>query len=148
MAGVRHQFESFIRAADTRVWDAIINPDLTRQYFYDTTIESDFKSGSRYVYRDPKGRVVLQGQIVEVEPFRKLVMTFSAVHDAEMARERPSRVTWMLTPVGDGCKLNFTHDDFDGATRTYERAASDWKVVLSRLKTLLETGEPLVCRFP
>jgi uncharacterized protein YndB with AHSA1/START domain len=140
---VQHVFDIYIQTTPGSLWDAITTPERTRKYFYGTSVECSFAPGARYVYRTPEGRVVLEGEVVEVEPQQRLVMTFLAVHDPEMSRERPSRILWEIRKLGEACKLTFTHTDFDGETKTYRRAASDWPLVLSGLKTLLETGEPL-----
>ena len=86
---------------------------------------------------------MLEGRVLEVDPPRRLVHTFSATHDPVQKRDRPSRVTWEIEPRGKVCKLTLTHDDFDGETETFKSTGPGWNPVLSGLKTLLETGEPL-----
>ena len=81
--------------------------------------------------------------MVELDRPRRLVHTFQADW-GDSADERPSRVTWEIEPAGDVVKLTLTHDDFDGETATYRSVDRGWNPILSGLKTLLETGEPLV----
>lgn len=86
---------------------------------------------------------MLEGEVLESDPPRRLVHTFLATHDEEMGRERPSRVTWEIEASGPVCKLTLVHDDFDGETKTFKSTGPGWNPVLSGLKTLLETGTPL-----
>jgi uncharacterized protein YndB with AHSA1/START domain/DNA-binding transcriptional ArsR family regulator len=144
MSGPKHVYEVYIRTTPAQLWKAITDPGFTKRYFYETAVETDWKAGSPYVYRSGDGAKSLEGKIVEIEPMRRIVMTFTAVHDAEQAKERPSRVTWEIEPHGATCKLTLVHDDFDGETATYRSVGSGWNLILSGLKTLLETGEPLV----
>ncbi|MDQ3937755.1 MAG: SRPBCC domain-containing protein, partial [Chloroflexota bacterium] len=83
----------------------------------------------------------LEGEIVEIEPPHRLVHTFHVIHHPDAARDRPSRVTWEITPMGDACRLRLTHDEMDEATQRYVEGG--WELILSGLKTLLETGQPL-----
>jgi uncharacterized protein YndB with AHSA1/START domain/DNA-binding transcriptional ArsR family regulator len=137
-------FQVLIRTSPERLWDAITNPDVTRRYYHGTAIESDFRAGSPYVYRMADGRVAHEGLILEADAPRRLAMTFAMKHDAAAALDRPSRVTWEIDEVDAGiCSLTVTHDDFDGGTRTYELVRGGKPAILSSLKSLLETGEPL-----
>jgi uncharacterized protein YndB with AHSA1/START domain/DNA-binding transcriptional ArsR family regulator len=140
----RHVYEIYIRTTPEKLWQAITDPAFTRQYFYGSRVQSDFRVGSPIAHLDDAGGHMLDGKIVEVDPPRKLVHTFSATHDEEERKDRPSRVTWEIVPRGQACLLRLTHDDFDGETRTYRSVGAGWNPVLSGLKTLLETGAPLV----
>jgi uncharacterized protein YndB with AHSA1/START domain len=86
---------------------------------------------------------LVDGKVIEADPPRRLVHTWRAAYSPDTAADRPSRVTWTIEPVGAICKLTVLHDDFDGETKTWKSTANGWPVVLSGLKTLLETGEPL-----
>jgi uncharacterized protein YndB with AHSA1/START domain/DNA-binding transcriptional ArsR family regulator len=138
-----HVYEMYIRTTPERLWQAITSPEMSRQYYYGTSIESSLRAGDPIRYRNAAGAQILDGTIVEVEPPRRLVQTFVMTHNAEAAADRPSRVTWLIEPRGEVCKLTLTHDDFDGETATYRAVEFGWNPILSGLKTLLETGEPL-----
>jgi len=140
----RHVYEVYIRTTPEKLWKAITRPEMTRQYFYASGVESDWRVGSPVRHKGPDGRVNLDGKVLEVEPPRRLVTTFSAVHGPGTANDRSSRVTWEIEPRGEVCKLTLTHDDFDGITETYRMVGPGWNPVLSGLKTLFETGTPLV----
>lgn len=143
MRAPKHVYEVYIRTTPEKLWEAITNPEMTKQYFHGTTVESDWKAGSPIVHRQADGQAALEGIIVAVTPPRRLVTTFRFCHHPEGRKDRPSRVTWEIEPKGEACKLTLVHDDFDGETVTYREVASGWNPVLSGLKTVLETGEPL-----
>ena len=148
MATPKHVYEVYIRTTPEKLWEAITRGDQTRQYFYGTAVESDWKVGSSVRHMGANGQVNLDGKVLELVPGKWLVTTFSAVHDPACAKDRPSRVTWEIQPLGEVCKLTLTHDDFDGITKTYEQVGLGWNPVLSGLKTLLETGKPLAIPMP
>ena len=138
----RHVYEILIRTTPERLWRAITDPADTQLYYYGTKVRSDWVPGSRMVYYDGD-EISLDCKIVEIEPPHRLVHTFTMVYDPEMAAERPSRVTWVIEKEGEVCRLTLVHDDFDGETKTYREVEHGWAEILSSLKTLLETGEPL-----
>jgi uncharacterized protein YndB with AHSA1/START domain len=86
---------------------------------------------------------MIVGEVLELDPPRRLVTSFSAKWSPEVAADKPSRVTWELTPVGgEACKLTLVHDGFEGETATSKAVTGGWPEALSRLKTLVETGVP------
>ena len=143
-SNLKHVYEVYVRSTPEKVWQALTNPEFTRQYFYGTAMATDLKPGSKYTMDSPDGSAAIQGEILEVVPNRKLVMTFNACHDTEAKSDRASRVTWEIRPYSGSVLIVLTHDDFDGETSTYKSVRLGWNPVLSGLKTLLETGEPLV----
>jgi uncharacterized protein YndB with AHSA1/START domain len=143
MSGPSHVYEVYIRTTPEKLWEAITSPDFTRRYFYNSSVESDWKRGSTVIHRMPDGSVALEGKVLEFEPPRRLVHSFSMVHDAEGKKDRPSRVTWEIERRGETCLLKVVHDDFDRETATFQKVRLGWNPVLSGLKTLLETGRPL-----
>ncbi|MGA3057110.1 MAG: SRPBCC domain-containing protein [Candidatus Limnocylindrales bacterium] len=138
----RHVYEIYVKSTPERLWRAITDPADTQLYYYGTRVQSDWKVGSKLVYLD-HDEVALDCKILEIDPARRLVHSFTMVHDPETAAERPSRVTWEIEKRGEVCRLRLVHDDFDGETKTYHEVEFGWSEILSGLKTLLETGEPL-----
>jgi len=134
-----------IKASRDRVWQALINPGFTARYYYGYAIDADSgEAGASYRYRHPDGSVAIVGQILEVEPGKRLVMTFSAQWDASLQGDSPSRVTYELEELApELTKLTLVHDAFDGETATFTAVSGGWGLILDGLKTLLETGEPL-----
>ncbi len=148
MSAPRHVYEIYIRTSPEKLWQAITDPELTRRYYYSSSVESDFTPGSSIAYRMTDGSAVIQGTIVEADAPRRLVQTFAFPLDPATADDRPSRVTWEIEPMGEACLLRLVHDDFDGETATFKGVEHGWVPVLSGLKTLLETGEPLEITRP
>jgi uncharacterized protein YndB with AHSA1/START domain len=140
----RHVYEVYIRTTPDRLWEAITSGDLTRRYFHSTCVESSWQPGTpvhwRYEGRDD---IAVEGIVLESDPPRRLVHTWHALYAPETAADRPSRVTWEISPMGETCLLVLTHDDFDGETATYRGVEHGWVAVLHSLKSLIETGEPL-----
>src|SRR4029450_13363855 len=136
----------FIRATPEKVWDAITKPEFTAQYFYGSVIDSPFQAGTPYVgWSADRSMKFVDGEVVESDPPRRLRHTWRAVYDDELATEPPSQVTWEIEPQDGGyTKLTVVHDQLEASPKTAENVAGGWSFILSGLKTLLETGEPLV----
>ena len=130
--------ETYIRTTPKALWDAIINPEKTAQYYYKGRVQaSDLRVGGRFYYLDPQGEVNLDGEIVEIVPEKKLVTTFKALWapDGEL-----TRVMYEIEEIGEACKLTLTHFD---AARARAGVEVGWPMIIAGLKTLLETGKPL-----
>lgn len=146
---LNHVYEVYIRTTPDKIWQALTDGKTSKQYFYGGTLKSDWKVGSSMdLVDDEAGTTMLANKILEIDPPRKLVHTFSAQHEDQVKKDRPSRVTWLIEPMGDVVKLTVTHDNFDGETATYKSVRSGWGPVLSGLKTILETGRPLNIPMP
>ena len=135
----------FIRATPEQVWDAITKPEFTTRYFFGSKIDSTFESGSRYLsLSGDDDRQLVEGEILESDPPRILRHSWRSLWDAAQADEPFSRVTWELEAQEGGVtKLTVTHDQLEASPNTAESVAGGWSYVLSGLKTLVETGEPL-----
>jgi uncharacterized protein YndB with AHSA1/START domain len=142
----RHVYRVFIRTTPERLWEAITDGEVTRRYFYGSTVRSTFRPGEPIEYRSGDEPPTHGGTIVEAEPPRRLVYSFqfTAAGDPDATGDAPTRVTWEIERRGDDlCRLTLIHDDFEAETRTYRNVGNGWPFILSSLKTLLETGEPL-----
>jgi uncharacterized protein YndB with AHSA1/START domain/DNA-binding transcriptional ArsR family regulator len=135
-------FEIYIKTTPERLWQAITNPEMRRKYNFGVGIESDWTTGSRYEASSPLAPgLLMEGVNLEVDPPRRLVQSFDALWSEEVKREETSRVTYEIEPVGDSCRLTVTHDQVrEGAPA---ELYGGWPMILSGLKTLLETGETL-----
>jgi uncharacterized protein YndB with AHSA1/START domain/biotin operon repressor len=135
-------FELYIRTTPERLWEAITDPEIRSKYNFGAGITSDWKPGSRYVMGAPGAPGPLgEGEILEVDPPRRLVQTMTALWSDEVKSEGETRITWDIEPVGDSCRLTVTHDQLrEGAN---EELFGGWPMILSGLKTWLETGELL-----
>jgi uncharacterized protein YndB with AHSA1/START domain/predicted transcriptional regulator len=138
-----HLFQTYIRTTPELLWRAITTPEETKRYFFGSSVQSDWKAGSPISYVGDTGAHDLDGRILEIDPPRKLVVTFEMTHNPEASKDRPSRVTWEIEQQGALCLLTVLHDDFDGQTATWRAVRGGWPYILSNLKTVLETGEPL-----
>jgi len=136
-------FEIYIRTTPERLWEAIIDPEIRRKYnFGAAMVVADLKPGAHFEMTATKAESLLgEGEILEVDPPRRLVHTMAAYFSEEAKAEGTSRVTWEIEPIGDSCRLTLTHDQLrEGANA---QLYGGWPMVLSGLKTWLETGELL-----
>jgi uncharacterized protein YndB with AHSA1/START domain len=138
-------FEIYIKTTPERLWQAITDPEMRQKYTFGVGVYSDWKSGSPY-----KGRgastvsptlEIFEGEILEVDPPRRLVQSYRALWSDDVKREGTSRVTWQIDQIRDSCRLTVVHDQLrEGANA---EIYGGWPMILSGLKTLLETGELL-----
>jgi uncharacterized protein YndB with AHSA1/START domain len=135
-------YEIYIRTTPERLWEAITDADIRSKYNFGASIRSDWTPGSRFEMGSPKAPGLLgEGENLEVDPPRRLVQSMVALWSEDVKREGASRVTWEIEPVGDSCRLTVTHDELrDGANA---ELYGGWPMILSGLKTWLETGERL-----
>jgi uncharacterized protein YndB with AHSA1/START domain/DNA-binding transcriptional ArsR family regulator len=135
-------FEIYIRTTPERLWEAITDPEIRSKYNFGAIFETDWKVGSRIDTHSGDGTFALgDGEVLEVVPPRRLVHTMQALWSDEVRDEGFSRVTWEIAPVGDSCQLTVTHDQLrEGAN---DQIFGGWPMILSGLKTWLETGELL-----
>jgi uncharacterized protein YndB with AHSA1/START domain len=135
-------YSVFIRATPEAIWDAITKPEFTVKYFHGSRITID---AHRRRSLAPDDSVRGDSEVEEWDPPRRLVHGWRSLYDPELAEEEESRVTWETEPQGDGTTLlTVVHDRLEGAPKTAASVTgTGWMYVLSGLKTLLETGEPL-----
>jgi uncharacterized protein YndB with AHSA1/START domain len=135
----------FIRATPEQVWDAITKPEFTTKYFYGSAVDSTFETGAPFLsWTADRSQKLVDGEVLEVERPRVLRHTWRALYDPETAAEPHSRVTWEIEPQEGGVtKLTVVHDGLETAPKTAASVAGGWEWILSGMKTLLETGEPL-----
>jgi uncharacterized protein YndB with AHSA1/START domain len=135
-------YQVFIKATPEAIWDAITKPEFTARYFYGARIEN---TAERHRALSPDGDVWGDSPTFEYDPPRRLVHEWQSLYDPELAAEEASRVSWEIEPQEGGyCKLTVVHDRLEASPKTAESVSgAGWMMVLSGLKTLLETGEPL-----
>jgi uncharacterized protein YndB with AHSA1/START domain len=135
-------FEIYIKTTPERLWEAITDSEMRRKYNFGVGVTSNWISGSGYESSHPMAPgALVEGENLEVDPPRRLVQSFNALWGEQVKRESTSRVTWEIEPVGDSCRLTLTHDELgeDANSELY----GGWPMIISGLKTLLETGETL-----
>jgi len=135
-------FEIYIRTTPERLWTAITDPEIRRKYNFGVGVKSDWTPGARIEMGTPNASGPLgEGEVLEIDPPRRLVHTLTALWSDEVRDEGVSRVTWEIEPVADSCRLIVTHDQLrEGAN---DELYGGWPMILSGLKTWLETGEML-----
>ncbi len=144
MAAPVHVYQVFIGAPQQAVWDAITDGDQTVQYFYGTRVESDWEPGSPLRYTDEDDNVVADGKIIAADAPRRLEITFVAHWDPELEAEGPAREVWQVDATGESSsKLTVELYDVDVDDKRYQEYTSGFPFIVSGLKTLLETGEPM-----
>lgn len=141
----KHVFEVYIKTTPERLWQALTDGSMTEKYYYGSRAESDWRNGSGYKYLSADGNILLDGTVLESDPPRRLVTTFNPRWDPENTTDYPeSRVTFEITPNGDVCKLTLVHEELAAGNPMTDGIFRGWSEILSGLKTLLETGEPLI----
>jgi uncharacterized protein YndB with AHSA1/START domain/DNA-binding transcriptional ArsR family regulator len=151
LSGLKHEleermekvFEIYIKTTPECLWEAITDPEIRSKYSFGVRTTSDWTPGSRYEASARDGSVpISEGENLEVDPPRRLVQSFLALWSDDVKSEGTSRVTWEIQPIGDdSCRLTVTHDQLrEGAN---EELYGGWPMILSGLKTWLETGELL-----
>jgi uncharacterized protein YndB with AHSA1/START domain len=135
-------FEIYIKTTPERLWEAITDSELRQKYTFGVGITSDWTEGSHYEAAHPSGPTLIsEGENLVVDPPRRLVQSMTALWSDEVKAEGTSRITWEIEPVGDSCRLLVIHDEL--REDAHGEIWGGWPMILSGLKTLLETGELL-----
>ncbi len=150
LSSLKHELEStmekiyeiYIRTSPERLWEAITDPEIRAKYHFGSEITSDWSEGGHFEMGNATAGIVLgEGTNLEVDPPRRLVQTMTALWGDDVKAEGESRITWEIEQVQDSCRLTVTHDQLrEGAN---EQLYGGWPMILSGLKTWLETGELL-----
>lgn len=128
--------ETYIRTTPKALWDAIVNPDTTQLYYYGSRFETTLKAGSPFRYVGADGNSMLNGEILEVVPEKRLATTFNPNW---LPGAATTKVVYEIEPMGEVVKLTVTHYEIEKAAG----AAEGWQIIFAGLKTYLETGKPL-----
>lgn len=142
----QHEFvyETYIRASAEAVWNALTQPAFTSRYFHATHVQSSWQTGAPVYYRyAPDGEAAVDGEVLEARFPALLVISWHVNYDERAVAEAPSRVTFQLDAHGPQTRLRIVHDRFPPASVVFENVREGWPWILSSLKSLLETGEPL-----
>jgi uncharacterized protein YndB with AHSA1/START domain len=143
MAHDRFFYVIYIRAPQETVWRALIEPEFTRAYWSQTHQESDWKVGSGWKLMIPDGRTGDTGQVLEFNPPTRLVVSWRNEFMPEIHTEGHSRCTFELATQGDAVRLTLTHEIDRDNSKLIAGVSVGWPLLLSSLKSLLETGDAL-----
>ena len=141
MADSRFVYVTYIRTTPEKLWQALIEPEFTRQFWVGCWQESEWKPGASWRLMMPDGRVADAGEILEIEPPKRLVLQWRNSFKPELREEGPSRMTYEIEPMGEAVKLTVIHEMERPDSKFIEAVSNGWPMILSGLKTLLETGE-------
>jgi uncharacterized protein YndB with AHSA1/START domain len=136
----------YIRTTAEKLWRALIEPEFTKQYWAQCWQESDWEKGAAWRIMKPDGAVADSGEVLEVEPMKRLVRSWRNEFRPELTVEGHSRLTYQLEQQGDMVKLMLTHEMPhipSGQSKLIDAVSSGWPAILSSLKSLLETGDAL-----
>ena len=143
MASSRFVYVTYMRTTPEKLWQALIDPEFTRRYWCETWQECEWKPGASWRIMIPDGRVGDSGEILEIEPERRLVLSWRNEFKPELAAEGYSRLTYELEKLGESVKLTVIHEMEIPGSKLIEATSGGWPLILASLKSLLETGEPL-----
>jgi uncharacterized protein YndB with AHSA1/START domain len=140
-------YVSYIKTTPEELWQALTGSEFTRQYWMGNRVETDWKAGSSVKFIKQDGRLVLLGKVLACEEPKVLSYTWSYQIDEAMRAEKPSRVTFLLERFASNSelvKLTVTHDEFPDNSLVFPQISNGWPMVLSGLKTLLETKHAII----
>jgi uncharacterized protein YndB with AHSA1/START domain/DNA-binding transcriptional ArsR family regulator len=137
-AAIVFQTETYIRTTPERLWQALTDPKDTANYYFSSAVASDWKPGAKIIYTWPDGKAMVSGEVLEIDRPRKLVTTF--IPHFGGPTPAPTRVTYVLEPMGDLVRLVLTHE---GLTEADAGIRTGWVKIFNQLKTWLETGKAL-----
>ena len=138
----------YIASTPEKVWQALTSAEFSRRYFFGNSVEVDLRVGGAYIVRTPDGNLHISGEVAECVPYRRLSFTFNVNWPELIEKLGPTLVTYDIETAGDAVRLTMTeshdrHLDDD----ILSGGRQGWPAILSSLKSLLETGEPLVVKM-
>jgi uncharacterized protein YndB with AHSA1/START domain len=143
MAESRFVYVTYIRTTPEKLWQALFDPEFTRRYFKETWQESDWHPGASWRMVAPGGEVINTGEVLEIEPARRLVVSWRHERPTELHEEGYSRCTFELEPQTSAVKLTVVHEIDKPESKLIKSVSGGWPLFLSSLKSMLESGEPL-----
>ena len=144
MANDRFVYVTFIRTTPEKLWEALTTPEFQRQYWFGMHIDSDFKAGSPWKLQFEDGRVADEGEVLESDPPRRLKISWRHQMRPELTAEGEARASFDIEPAEGSVKLTVIHEIDRADSKLIQAVSGGWPSILSSLKSLLETNEPLV----
>jgi uncharacterized protein YndB with AHSA1/START domain len=143
MNNSRFVYVTYIRTTPEKLWKALIDPEFTRRFWNETWQDCEWKPGATWRLMIPDGRVADAGEVVEIEPQRRLVLRWRNEFMPELREEGYSRMTYEIEKKGESVKLTVIHEMEGGGSKLIDAVSGGWPMILSSLKSLLETGQAL-----
>jgi uncharacterized protein YndB with AHSA1/START domain len=144
MAKSTFVYVTYIRTTPEKLWSALTDVEFMKQYWFGVRCESQWTAGSSWKMVYPDGRITDSGEIVEAEPPRRLVIRWQHQNKPELKAEGKSHCTMELEPSGLAVKLSITHTIEREPSKFIVAVSGAWPMVISNLKSLLETGSPVL----
>jgi uncharacterized protein YndB with AHSA1/START domain len=144
MSESKFVYVAYIRTTPEKLWRALTMPEFTRQYWAGTWQDCTWQKGASWKLMIPDGRVGDAGEVLEVDPPRRLVLSWQNEFMPDLKAEGFSRATFTLEQEGDMVKLTVIHEIDKAGSKLIEAVSGGWPLILASLKSLLETGESLV----
>lgn len=139
-----HVYQVFIGCKINEAWQALVDGEQTQHYYYGTKVESEWNEGSELRYLYPDGKVAADGSVVAIDPPNRLEMTFHPRWDPEIEKAGPARMVWSLEEANGTTRLTVEVYDLVPGSRSYNDFVGGLPMIVSGIKTLLETGRPLI----
>jgi uncharacterized protein YndB with AHSA1/START domain len=137
MAESRFVYVTYIRTTPEKLWQALLDPEFTRQFWVGTRQECDWKAGASWKLTLPDGRVGDSGEVLEFDPPRRLVLSWRNEFKPELHEEGYSRMTYTLESQGGSVKLTVLHEMGKPDSKLIEGVSNGWPHLLSSLKSLV-----------
>jgi uncharacterized protein YndB with AHSA1/START domain len=137
---------TYIETTPEKLWEALTSSEFSRRYWWDAYVVSDWKVGAPFALV-LDGKTTDVGEVLEADRPRRLSYTFRHVLNEAVRGQKPTRVTFVLESFGKLVKLTLTHEDFAEDSVILDGISKGWPAILSSLKSMLETGTPLVIPF-
>jgi uncharacterized protein YndB with AHSA1/START domain len=144
----RFVYVTFIRTTPSKLWQALTDPKIVRQWRFGMIVECDWKKGSSWKMTRADGTLTDSGQIQEIDPPRRIVIHWQVEWMQDLKAEGPSRCIFELEPANGAVKLSLTHEMDRPKSQFIAAVSVGWPMVLSNLKSLLETGEVVLTSHP
>lgn len=144
MTDSRFVYVTYIRTTPDKVWRALMDPEFTRKFWFGSSIDSPWTPGASWKLQTPDGRTTDSGEVLEIDPEKRLVVTWRHELFPEMKEDVDARLTYELEQAGESVKLTVIHQIARPDSKLIEGVSGGWPHILSSLKTMLETGDSLV----
>ena len=136
-------YVTYIRTTQQKLWDALTKPEFTRQFFMGTWQDCTWEKGASWKMIRDNGEVTDRGEVLEIDPPNRIVLAWTNAFRPELKEETPSRMTYLLENMGDAMKLTVIHESNTPGSKLIEAVSGGWPLILSSLKSFLESGTPL-----
>jgi uncharacterized protein YndB with AHSA1/START domain len=139
----RFVYVTYIRTTPEKLWQALTDPEFTRKFWVETWQDCEWKPGASWKLMIPDGRAGDSGEVIEIDPPRRLVLRWRTEFIPEMKADGDSRVTYEIEQQGEAVKFTLIHESDKPDSKVIAEVSNGWPLILASLKSLLETGESL-----